>query len=119
ILQTEQTPVLLVPASIQRKDGIEGLADTVNKAVAQIQATAKKLGVNVTGPTPPALDSSAPADAGTAAAPAAPAALNPGDHDKFGRLIVDGDVRATLAFGGAALEGVWNGTAAGVPQTRD
>jgi len=157
IRQTEQTPVLLVPASIQRKDGIEGLADTVNKAVAQIQAAAKKLGVNVTGPriifttnygdtaytfdvampidsstvnvngqtqqltapTPPALDSSAPADAGTAAAPAAPAALNPGDHDKFGRLIVDGDVRATLAFGGAALEGVWNGTAAGVPQTRD
>jgi hypothetical protein len=157
IRQTEQTPVLLVPASIQRKDGIEGLADTVNKAVAQIQATAKKLGVNVTGPriifttnygdttytfdvampidsstvnvngqtqqltapTPPALDSSAPADAGTAATPAAPAALNPGDHDKFGRLIVDGDVRATLAFGGAALEGVWNGTAAGVPQTRD
>ena len=157
IRQTEQTPVLLVPASIQRKDGIEGLADTVNKAVAQIQATAKKLGVNVTGPriifttnygdtaytfdvampidsstvnvngqtqqltapTPPALDSSAPAEAGTAAAPAAPAALNPGDHDKFGRLIVDGNVRAALAFGGAALEGVWNGTAAGVPQTRD
>ncbi|HEX8779463.1 MAG TPA: polyketide cyclase [Rhodanobacter sp.] len=157
IRQTEQTPVLLVPASIQRKDGIEGLADTVNKAVAQIQATAKKLGVNITGPriifttnygdttytfdvampidsstvnvngqtqqltapTPPALDSSAPADAGTAATPAAPATLNPGDHDKFGRLVVDGDVRATLAFGGPALEGVWNGTAAGVPQTRD
>ena len=156
IRQTEQTPVLLVPASIQRKDGIEGLADTVNKAVTQIQATAKKLGVNVTGPriifttnygdttytfdvampidsstvnvngqtqqltepTPPALDNSAPAEASTAAAPAAPA-LKPGDHDKFGRLIVDGDVRATLAFGGAALEGVWNGTAAGVPQTRD
>ncbi|MEW9624181.1 polyketide cyclase [Rhodanobacter geophilus] len=158
IRQTEQTPVLLVPASIQRKDGIEGLADTVNKAVTQIQATAKKLGVNVTGPriifttnygdqtytfdvampidssslnvngqtqqltapTTPALDASAPADASTAAAPAAPAALNPGDHDKFGRLVVDGGgVRATLAFGGAALEGVWNGTAAGVPQTRD
>jgi hypothetical protein len=28
-------------------------------------------------------------------------------------------VRATLAFGGAALKGVWNGTFAGVPQTRD
>ena len=157
IRQTEQTPVLLLPASIQRKDGIEGLADTVNKAVTQIQATAKKLGVNVTGPriifttnygdqtytfdvampidssslnvngqtqqltapTPPALDNSAPADASTAAAPAAPVALKAGDHDKFGRLVVDGDVRATLAFGGAALEGVWNGTAAGVPQTRD
>lgn len=157
IRQTEQAPVLLLPASIQRKDGIEGLADTVNKAVAQIQATAKKLGVNVTGPriifttnygdqtytfdvampidssslnvngqtqqltapTPPALDNSAPAEAGTAAAPAAADALKPGDHDKFGRLVVDGNVRATLAFGGAALEGVWNGTAAGVPQTRD
>ena len=157
IRQTDTTPVLLVPASIQRKDGIEGLADTVGKAVAQIEATAKKLGVNVTGPrilfttnygdttytfdvampidsssvsvngqaqqltapTPVALDTSAPADAGTAAAPAAPATLNPGDHDKFGRLIVDGDVRATLAFGGPALEGEWNGTAAGVPQTRD
>jgi hypothetical protein len=32
---------------------------------------------------------------------------------------VDGNVRATLAFGGAALKGVWNGTFAGVPQTRD
>lgn len=157
IRQTEPTPVLLVPASIQRKDGIEGLADTVDKAVAQIQAAAKKLGVNVTGPrivfttnygdttytfdvampidssslnvngqtqqltapTTPATDVSAPADASTAAAPAAPAALNPGDHDGHGRLVVDGNVRATLAFGGAALEGVWNGTAAGIPQTRD
>jgi hypothetical protein len=157
IRQTEPTPVLLVPASIQRKDGIEGLADTVDKAVAQIQAAAKKLGVNVTGPrivfttnygdttytfdvampidssslnvngqtqqltapTTPATDVSAPADASTAAAPAAPATLNPGDHDGHGRLVVDGNVRATLAFGGAALEGVWNGTAAGIPQTRD
>ena len=157
IRQTEPTPVLLVPASIQRKDGIEGLADTVDKAVAQIQAAAKKLGVNVTGPrivfttnygdttytfdvampidssslnvngqtqqltapTTPATDLSAPADASTAAATAAPATLNPGDHDGHGRLVVDGNVRATLAFGGAALEGVWNGTAAGIPQTRD
>ena len=157
IRQTEPTPVLLVPASIQRKDGIEGLADTVDKAVAQIQAAAKKLGVNVTGPrivfttnygdttytfdvampidssslnvngqtqqltapTTPATDVSAPADASTAAATAAPATLNPGDHDGHGRLVVDGNVRATLAFGGAALEGVWNGTAAGIPQTRD
>ena len=28
-------------------------------------------------------------------------------------------MRATLAFGGAALKGVWNGTFAGVPLTRD
>ncbi|MBD8871705.1 polyketide cyclase [Rhodanobacter sp. DHB23] len=156
IRQTEPAPVLLVSTSIQRKDGIDGLNDAIGKAVTQILTTAKKLGVNVTGPrivfttnygdttysfdvampidsssinvngqaqqltppTPPAANT-LPADAGTAAAPAAPAALNPGDHDSLGRLVVDGDVRATLAFGGAALEGVWNGTAAGVPQTRD
>ena len=158
IRQTEQTPVLLVPASIQRKDGIEGLAETVGKAVTQIQATAKKLGVNVTGPrivfttnygdetytfdvampidsstlnvngetqqltapVPPALNADGSSDDDSSAKQAAAdAALKPGDHDKFGRLIVDGPVRATLAFGGAALEAPWNGTAAGVPQTRD
>ncbi len=43
----------------------------------------------------------------------------PGGHDRFGRLIVDDNVRAFLAFGGPALKAVWNGTAAGVPQTRD
>jgi hypothetical protein len=157
IRQTEQAPVLLVPVTIQLKDGNDAYTDAVSKAETQILATAKKLGVNVTGPrivfttnygdteysfdvalpidsssinvngqtqqltapTPPAADASAPADAGTAAAPAAPVALNPGDHDKLGRLVVDGDVRATLAFGGPALEGVWNGTFVGVRSTRD
>lgn len=78
----------------------------------------------LTAPQPPKLGdeepaaaaSSAPAGASSAAAPAGPA---PGDHDRFGRLIVDANVRATLAFGGPALVGVWNGTAAGVPQTRE
>lgn len=157
IRRTEQTPVLLVPASIQRKDGIEGLAATVGKAVAQIEATAKKLGVNVTGPRivfttnygeetytfdvampidsstlnvngqtqqltapiPPAINADSSEDDNSAKQAAADAALKVGDHDKFGRLIVDGPVRATLAFGGAAIEAPWNGTAAGVPQTRD
>ena len=32
---------------------------------------------------------------------------------------MDGNVRATLAFGGAALKGVWNGAYNGVPQTCD
>lgn len=64
----------------------------------------------------PASTSSAPASASSAAA--APVAM-PGEHDRFGRLIVDGNVRAMLAFGGQAMMGVWNGTAAGVPQTRD
>lgn len=156
IRQTEQTPVLLVPVTIQLKDGNDAYTDAVSKSISQIIATAKKLGVNVTGPrivfttnygdseysfdvampidsssinvngqtqqltapTPPAANT-LPANAGTAAAPAAPAALNPGDHDTLGRLVVDGDVRATLAFGGPALEGLWNGTFVGVRSTRD
>jgi len=156
IRQTEQTPVLLVPVTIQLKDGNDAYTDAVSKSETAILATAKKLGVNVTGPrivfttnygdtaysfdvampidsssvnvngqtqqltppTPPAANT-LPADAGTAATPAAPATLNPGDHDTLGRLVVDGDVRATLAFGGPALEGVWNGTFVGVRSTRD
>jgi hypothetical protein len=50
IVQTQATPVLLVPMSIARKDGLEGFDAAVGKAVTQLQATAKKLGVNVTGP---------------------------------------------------------------------
>lgn len=77
----------------------------------------------LTAPQPPKLDeepaaaASAPAGASSAAAPAAGPA--PGDHDRFGRLIVDNNVRAALAFGEPSLVGVWNGTAAGVPQTRE
>lgn len=156
IEQTQPTPVLLVPSSIERKEGLEGLDDAVAKATTEIQATAKKLGVNVTGPrilfttnygdqtytfdvalpidsstltvngqseqliapTPAPLDTGAPAEAGTAAA-ASSDNVAVGSRDRYGRLVVDGNVRATLAFGGAALKGVWNGTFAGVPQTRD
>ena len=157
IEQTQPTPVLLVSTSMARKDGLDGLDDAVTKATAEIQAAAKKLGVNVNGsrilittnygdqtytfdvalpidtstlnvngqsvqltaPTPAALDASgAPAEASTAADVAAPA-LAAGSRDRFSRLVVDSNVRATLAFGGAALKGVWNGTYAGVPQTRD
>jgi hypothetical protein len=157
IEQTQPTPVLLVSSSIERKEGMEALDEAVAKATSEIQASAKKLGVNVTGPrilittnygdqtytfdvalpidsstltvngqseqltaaTAPSLDTSAPAEAGSAAA--APAADNVavGSRDRYGRLVVDGNVRATLAFGGAALKGVWNGTFAGVPQTRE
>ena len=156
IEQTQPTPVLLVSTSIARKDGLEGLDDATNKAIGELQAAAKKLGVNVTGPrilfttnygdqtysfdvalpidsstltvngqseqltapTAAPLDTSAPADASsTAGAASAPLAV--GSRDRFGRLVVDSDVRATLAFGGAALKGVWNGTFAGVPLTRD
>lgn len=158
IEQTQPQPILLVSSSIQRKDGLEALDDAVNKATTELQASAKKLGVNVTGPrilfttnygedvytfdvalpidsstltvngqaeqltapTPPALDAAgaAPAPASTAADAAAPA-LTAGSRDRFGRLVIDNDVRATLAFGGSALKGVWTGTFAGVPQVRD
>ncbi|WP_049623516.1 polyketide cyclase [Frateuria defendens] len=67
----------------------------------------------------PAAAGSAPAEASTAAAPAADAKLAPGDHDRFGRLVIDSNVRGVLAFGGPALKASWSGTAAGVPQTRD
>ncbi|KRE86670.1 polyketide cyclase [Rhodanobacter sp. Soil772] len=157
IEQTQPTPVLLVSTSIQRKDGMEAVEDAIVKANTEVQAAAKKLGVNVTGSrilittnygdqtysfdvafpidsstltingqseqltaaTPPSLDASgAPAEASSAAV-AADASVAAGGRDRYGRLVVDGNVRATLAFGGAALKGVWNGTFAGVPQTRD
>ncbi|HEV2621149.1 MAG TPA: polyketide cyclase [Frateuria sp.] len=69
------------------------------------------------GDEEPAASTSAPAGASSSAKPAAAPA--PGDHDRFGRLVVDANVRATLAFGEPSLVGVWNGTAAGVPQTRE
>lgn len=159
IRQTQPTPLLLVSTSIARKDGLDGLDDAVNKATSEIQAAAKKLGVNVTGSrilittnygdqtysfdvalpidsstltvngqseqltaaTPPSLNASvAPAEASSSAgAASADTKLAVGSRDRYGRLVVDANVRATLAFGGEALEGVWNGTFAGVPQTRD
>ncbi|MHA6202888.1 polyketide cyclase [Dyella soli] len=155
--QTQATPVLLVSSSIERKGGLEALNDATDKAVAEIQAAAKKLGVNVVGPRiiyttsygdqTYTFDVALPISATSlnvggqsieltaakapdlAAAAASSSSANaaegnadnnaPGGHDRFGRLIVDNNVRAFLAFGGPALKAVWNGTAAGVPQTRD
>lgn len=157
IEQTQPQPVLLIPTSIQRKDGIDGLDDAINKAVAELNAAAKQLGVKVTGSrvvittnygdqtytfdvalpidsstltvngqsqqlvaaTQPTLDTSGASDDATATADAAAAKAAPGSHDRFGRLIVGNGVRATLAFGGPALKGMWSGTFAGVPLTRD
>ncbi|WP_114238165.1 polyketide cyclase [Dyella sp. C9] len=157
IEQTQPTPVLLVSTSIERKGGLEALNDATDKAIGEIQAAAKKLGVTTTGPriiyttnygdqtytfdvampisatslnvggqtveltAAKSPDLSAAATSGSSAdASSSNAGDNtPGGHDRFGRLIVDNDVRAFLAFGGPALKAVWNGTAAGVPQTRD
>ena len=157
IEQTQPTPMLLVSSSIERKGGLEALNDATDKAVGQIQAAAKKLGVNVVGPRvifttnygdqtytfdvgmpisatslnvagqtvelapakAPDLATAAEASTSANAAATTPENNAPGGHDRFGRLIVDDNVRAFLAFGGPALKAVWNGTAAGVPQTRD
>jgi hypothetical protein len=159
IVQTKQTPVLIVSTSMKRKDGLDGLNEATDAAVKQIEDAAKKLGVHTTGPrvifttnygdetytfdvaepidsaslnvggqsvqltppTPPSLadQNAAPASSSTAATPTNPDNGQPGGKDRYGRLIVDNNVRATLAFGGPALEAPWNGTAAGVPQTRD
>ena len=159
MVQTKQTPVLLVSTSMKRKDGLDGLNAATDAAIKEIEDAAKKLGVHINGPriifttnygdetytfdvaepidsssltvggqsyqltapTPPSLaDQEAPASSSTAAAPAnANNPPQPGNKDRYGRLVIDNNVVATLAFGGAALEAPWNGTAAGVPQTRD
>jgi len=155
IEQTQPTPVLMVSSSIERKGGLEALNDATDKAIGQIQAAAKKLGVTTTGPriiyttnygdqnysfdvampisatslnvagqtvelvAAKAPDLNAAAASTSADAGSTAGDTTPGGHDRFGRLIVDNDVRAYLAFGGPALKAVWNGTAAGVPQTRD
>lgn len=163
IVQTQDTPVLMLSTKIERSGGLDALTEATNDAVKLLQDTAKKLKVNVTGPrilivssygdqtfsfdialpidattlnvggedhaltVASAQQPTLPAAAGSAAAPAssssaeapAVAANAPGSMDKYGRLIIDQDVRATVLPGGAALKGEWNGTYAGVPQTRD
>jgi len=133
----------------------EALDDAMSQADTELKAEAKKLGVNVTGPsilfitnygdpdfdfevalpidsstltvngqseqltppTPPTLAAAQPAEAGTAAGAADATGPAAGSRDRFGRLVVEGDVRAMLAFGGATLQGDWEGTFNGVPQT--
>jgi hypothetical protein len=155
IVEQPAKPILFVSTTAPRTlDDVDTASD---KAMAEIQAAAKKLGVNIVSPRitfttnwgdqnytfdvaaeidattikingqdveltaaqRPTLDAAAPAEASTAGAPAAPAdAATPGSKDKLGRVVVDGNVKATLAFGGKALKADWNGTGAGLPQTR-
>ncbi|WP_036140088.1 polyketide cyclase [Luteibacter sp. 9135] len=155
IAEQPAKPILFVSTTAPRTlDDVDAASD---KAMGELQAAAKKLGVNIVGPRitfttnwgdqnynfdvaaeidattlkingqdvqltaaqRPALDTTAPAEASTAAAPAAgDTAAAPGSKDKLGRVIVDGNVKAVLAFGGKALKAEWNGTGAGLPQTR-
>ncbi len=158
IAQSQPTPVLFVTRHIDRsKGGSEVLDDILAQSDTELKAQAKKLGVNVTGPSilfitnygdpdfdfnvalpidsstltingqseqltapvAPSLDAAAaaePAPSASAAAAAA-AAATAGTRDRFGNLVVEGDVRAMMAFGGATLQGIWEGTFNGVPQT--
>jgi hypothetical protein len=68
--------------------------------------------------TPPSLESQV-ASASTSANPANAPALNPGDKDRNGRLVIDNNVRGMLAFGKPALMAKWNGTIVGVKNTRE
>ncbi|WP_413624065.1 polyketide cyclase [Luteibacter sp. Lutesp34] len=154
IVDQPAKPVLFVSTTAPRTlDDVDTASD---KAMAEIQAAAKKLGVNIVSPRitfttnwgdqnytfdvaaeidsttlkingqdveitaaqRPSLDAAAPASSSTAAAPADTAGATPGSKDKLGRVIVDGNVKAVLAFGGKALKAEWNGTGAGLPQTR-
>ncbi len=156
IVQSQPTPVLFVSRSIDRsKGGTEALDDAVAQADTELKAQAKKLGVNITGPSvlfvvnygdpdfdfevalpidsstltingqseqltapvAPSLTAPAPATASTAAGGSAEPVSPAGSRDRFGRLVVEGDVHAMMAFGGATLQGVWEGTFNGVPQT--
>jgi len=151
IVEQPAKPILFVSTTAPRTlDDVDTASD---KAMAEIQAAAKKLGVNITSPRitfttnwgdqnytfdvaaeidattlkingqdveltaaqRPSLD---PAAASTSAAPAAAATAEPGSKDKLGRVVVDGNVKAVLAFGGKALKADWAGTGAGLPQTR-
>lgn len=151
IVEQPAKPILFVSTTAPRTlDDVDTASD---KAMAEIQAAAKKLGVNITSPRitlttnwgdqnytfdvaaeidattlkingqdveitaaqRPTLD---PAAASTSAAPAAADNTAPGSKDRLGRINVDGNVKAVLAFGGKALKADWAGTGAGLPQTR-
>ncbi len=156
IAQSQPTPVLVVSRSIDRsKGGTEALDDVVAQADTELKAQAKKLGVNVTGPSvlfivnygdpdfdfdvalpidsstltingqseeitvpiAPSLAAFDPAPAGSVAGESGETVSPAGSRDRFGRLVVEGDVHAMMAFGGATLQGIWDGTFNGVPQT--
>ncbi len=72
----------------------------------------------LTSPVAPSLTAAPePAPASTTAGVSGGVVSLAGSHDRFGRLVIEGDVHAMLAFGGATLQGIWDGTFNGVPQT--
>lgn len=95
------------------------LAAAANAASTASAASAAGAGSAAGASSTATAGSSAPAKASSAdKAKAAPAGPQPGDVDDRGRLVITGDVRGMLAFGGKALEAVWYGSPAGIPPTR-
>jgi hypothetical protein len=154
IVQTQPQAILFVSTSAPRT--LDDVDAATAKAMQQIDAAIKKLGVHQSGPRitlttdygdenyvfdvavpidsttltidgqsqdltqivakPTNSPGSAPAPAASAGAP--PAAPAAGSVGPKGNLIVDANVRAGMLPGGAALEGDWQGTPAGIPLMR-
>ena len=146
LVETPQQPVLFV--STKAKRTLDDIDAATAKAMTEIDAAIKKLGVNAAGkPTTFTtdwgdeyyrFDVAVPIDSSTLtvagqsddlAQPGTPvtasaadqnggSAAAPGTWLAKGALEVEGPVMARMAFGGRALTSTWNGSPAGVPLTR-
>jgi hypothetical protein len=141
IVQTQRQPILFV--STRAKRTLEDVSTATQKALTQIDAAIKKLGVKAAGPRITittdygsqnyVFDVAVPIDTstltvdkqsydltqpGTVAAAAQNAAPTPGSWEKNGVLVVDGDVMARMAFGGKALEADLQASPASLPLMR-
>lgn len=139
-------PVFLVETKSKRS--LDDVADATRIAMTQIDDAMKKAGVTAAGPrmtiattwgdedytfsvavpintptisiggqqftlTPPV-----PAPVSDADEPATAVALNPGDKDRHGLLVVDANVRAALWYEGKALVSEYTGSPAALPLLR-
>ncbi len=146
LVNTPQQPVLFV--STKAKRTLDDVDAATAKAMTEIDAAMKKLGVSAAGqPTTFTtdwgdeyyrFDVAVPINSSTLTVagqsddltqPGAPAASTaadqtggsmaaPGTWLAKGALEVEGPVKARMAFGGRALTATWNGSPAGVPLTR-
>ncbi len=139
-------PVFLVETKSKRT--LDDVAEATHTAMAEIDAAMKKVGVTAAGPRMTITTNwgdedytfsvAVPINAPTVAlngqqytlaapvpAPAAegddqpaPAALNPGEKDRHGLLVVDANVRAALWYQGKALVSEYTGSPAALPLLR-
>ena len=141
IVQTRREPILFV--STRAKRTLEDVSTATQKALTEIDAAMKKLGVKAAGPRITittdygsqnyAFDVAVPIDTSTLAVakqsydltrPGTPTAQTqgtapaPGSWEKDGTLVVDGNVMARMAFGGKALEADLQASPASLPLMR-